>query len=314
VSTIRCLSVHATYGCRHTGACCTSNWPIPVERDRFARIEAAVASGVLAASAEVRRWRATPDGELLLPLAPEGCTFYDVSGRRCTVHRALGHDALPLACRQFPRVTVREPRGVSVTLSHYCPTAASLLDDPAPVSITDAPAAFPADGEYEGLDACEMPPLLRPEMAMDWDSWWEFEWRAVDLIAHEASTTRALRRLHRIIETIRPWRPDDEPLIERVHAAFTVGPEGPVDREEREEPTAIRNYVSAHAFANWTAHLGLGLRTWLRSLEAAHDLARSVGVRQADLRLRHLSDPKRLAEAWSAAEHSTSSPAVIPPP
>src|SRR5512132_4369770 len=95
VATIRCLSVHATYGCRHTGACCTSNWPIPVERDRFARIEAAVASGVLAASAEVRRWRATPDGELLLPLAPDRCTFYDVSGRRCTVHRALGHDALP---------------------------------------------------------------------------------------------------------------------------------------------------------------------------------------------------------------------------
>ena len=28
---IRALSLHAKYGCRHSGACCTAGWRIPVE-------------------------------------------------------------------------------------------------------------------------------------------------------------------------------------------------------------------------------------------------------------------------------------------
>ena len=63
----------------------------------------------------------------LLATAHGRCVFHDPAGR-CAIHSALGHDALPLACRQFPRVSVTDPRGVSVTLSHYCPTAAALLD------------------------------------------------------------------------------------------------------------------------------------------------------------------------------------------
>jgi Fe-S-cluster containining protein len=65
---------------------------------------------------------------------------------RCRIHAALGHEALPLACRQFPRVTVEDPRGVSVTLSHYCPTAAGLLelDEPEPFHVMDNPLGFPA--------------------------------------------------------------------------------------------------------------------------------------------------------------------------
>ena len=70
-------------------------------------------------------------------------------------------------------------------------------------------------------------------------------------------------------------------------------------------PSAIahRRFLAAHAFANWTAYLGQGLRTWLRSLEAADGLIRAgLGIREADLLLRHLADPDRRARTWSEAE------------
>ncbi len=69
----------------------------------------------------------TTEAPALLATAHGRCVFHDPAGR-CAIHSALGHDALPVACRQFPRVSVTDPRGVSVTLSHYCPTAAALLD------------------------------------------------------------------------------------------------------------------------------------------------------------------------------------------
>jgi hypothetical protein len=68
-------------------------------------------------------------------------------------------------------------------------------------------------------------------------------------------------------------------------------------------PGAHRRLLAAHAFANWTAHLGRGLRSWLRSVEAAHALiARGLGPGDADLLLRHLADPRTLADGWSEAE------------
>jgi hypothetical protein len=102
------------------------------------------------------------------------------------IHKTLGHDALPLACRQFPRVCVTDPRGVSVTLSHYCPTAAGLLANEsshASESILTNPARFPPQAEYVGLDAVHaLPPLLRPGILMDWDSWWEIERLSVEVL------------------------------------------------------------------------------------------------------------------------------------
>jgi hypothetical protein len=69
-------------------------------------------------------------------------------------------------------------------------------------------------------------------------------------------------------------------------------------------PTAeITRVLAAHAFANWTAHMGRGLRTWLRSLEAVHaSIASGFDVAQVDLLLRHLADPAELARAWSEVE------------
>ena len=74
-------------------------------------------------------------------------------------------------------------------------------------------------------------------------------------------------------------------------------------RRQADPELELRHFLAARAFANWTAHLGRGLRAWLRSIEAAYALVQSGhGIRQADLLLRHLADPRALADRWSAAE------------
>jgi hypothetical protein len=270
---------------------------------------------------------APPETPALLAVVDGACAFYDRNARRCRVQRTLGHDALPLACRQFPRVSVLDPRGTSITLSHYCPTAASLLDSSEPVTIDDDAPSFPATGEYVGLDArSSMPPLLKPDMLMDWDSWWDFERRAVDLLAHSGGSAHdALIDLGDIVERIRTWHPADGSLETHVRRQFesisnSLNPTiskslnlpipsslkfpAPQNSKSPISDAALRRFLAAHAFANWTAHLGSGLRTWWRSLDAAHTLARRYGVRHADLVLRHLGDPKELAAYWSAIERS----------
>jgi hypothetical protein len=267
-----------------------------------------------------------------LPVAQGECVFHGHRPDGCEIHRALGHAALPLACRQFPRVTVRDPRGASVTLSHYCPTAAGMLGAGRPVSIAQHPDGFPADGEYVGLDADEaLPPRLRPDMLMDWESWWTWERLAVDTLASSRDAGEGLARLRGAVEHVRSWRPSEGPLAARVEGAFQAPPlfhaTSAQSRQARIaevaatisadlRPASLPDYrvglpseavrlefLIAHAFANWTAHLGPGLRTWLRSIEAADAMiAEGAGVGTADLWLRHLADPWSLAEVWAKAE------------
>ncbi|MSO49326.1 MAG: hypothetical protein EXQ49_05400 [Acidobacteria bacterium] len=249
----------------------------------------------------------------------------------------MGHAALPLACRQFPRQSVRDPRGVSVTLSHYCPTAADLLAAAGqPIAIAfDAPA-FPAYAEYVGLTADPaLPPLLHPRLAMDWDSWWLFEDLAVTLISNAPSP---LERLAQVVEDVREWKVGDLPLHEHVRAAFmrshqtptvppapspgtvadrcadaidavpeqwrtqaldalSAGPAAPV------EDVVMRRYLAAHAFANWTAYQGEGLRAWYRAVEtAACLLVHTANPSRADLILRHLADADAFTAMCNMAE------------
>ena len=330
---VRALSCHARYRCRHSGACCTSGWPIPIEDDRLAVIRQGIDAGRLGSAAPRTHVVRPEQGGLLLAQHDGRCVFFDSSSRLCRIQEALGHGTLPLACRQFPRVVVRDPRGVSVVLSHYCPTAASLLENDGVVTIDASPEAFPASAEYEGLDAHQsLPPLLRHDVLMDWESWWEFEALAVDMLANSsASPGRALARLHRVVEEIRIWRPGDGALVARVRGAFDRAPADSNfagDTRARLEEIAralpdvtpwpapapqpagdplVKRYLAAHAFANWTAHLGHGLRAWRRSIEAAYALVVSgLDIRRADLLLRHLADPRALARAWNAAEYEGS--------
>jgi hypothetical protein len=316
-----------------------------VEADRLAQLEGALASGELrpvgyAAAADPVQWlpRAPRDTPAVLAVAAGACVFHRaVAPRRCEIHHALGHDALPLACRQFPRVSVVDPRGVSVTLSHYCPTAASLLDTSEPAVITIAAPAFPADGEYVGLDVRgDLPPALRPDMLMDWEAWWMWEERCVAALARSADPAQTLAALAAVVEDVRTWDPTQGPLIVRIQGGFARAgsrgasrapvvdhstrlrevvhaiPEdlrGQVPRLDagvvRPSPIVMRNLLAAHAFANWMGHLGEGLRTWLRSIEAAFALLElGYDVRTADLLLRHLADPNQLARTWGNAEQN----------
>jgi hypothetical protein len=123
--------------------------------------------------------------------------------RRCAVHRQLGSESLPSACRDFPRVATLTPLGVSIALSHYCPTAAALLFALVPVRILDDPPGFPASWPYEGLDAREAPPpLLRPGVLMDWPSLERWERFAVSVLADEERSLVGARRPGRRCEEI----------------------------------------------------------------------------------------------------------------
>lgn len=326
---VRVLSFHAGYGCRHRGRCCTSGWPIPVEEPERTQIERALDAGLLVAP---------PIGPML-PVSTDGrCAFHDDRATGgCQIHRTLGHAALPLACRQFPRQSVRDPRGVSVTLSHYCPTAADLMAtwDGAIAIVKDAPA-FPADAEYVGLVADgALPPLLHPQLAMDWDSWWLFEQLSVGLLA---DATDPLDRLALAVEFSREWTVDRGPLQahltdafsrarhaavpssllsvpridQRIADALSAVPDAWLDvaREALMSPASapvddavMRRYLAAHAFANWAAYQGEGVRTWFRAVEtAACVLIRTSDPGRADLLLRHLVDTTALIERWHRAE------------
>ncbi|HXT69267.1 MAG TPA: hypothetical protein VN700_05910 [Vicinamibacterales bacterium] len=319
---VRVLAFHATYGCRDSGVCCTSDWPIPIEADRLEQAQAAIECRQLtpargaAGPAFVLSPDAPADAPAVLATCDGACVFHDPAGR-CAIQGALGHDALPLACRQFPRVSVIDPRGVSVTLSHYCPTAAALLGadaDPEGVFVTN-PSRFPAEAEYVGLDATTvMPPVLRPSVLMDWESWWEFERLSVrTLLTAGDSAAGALAWVRGAAAAVRRWSPGQGNLIDAVRSAFGAAPmpsvvpaealiaesTGAVPIEYRDRarwvetmPTddrTARRFLAAHAFANWAIHSEQGLSGWLRSVEQAFAFIEAgAGVRHADLVLRHL--------------------------
>ena len=329
------LSFHAPYRCRHAGDCCTAGWPIPVEVETLNRTRAALASGLLSVEPVLEPFAfpndAPPETPALLGISRGACAFYEprsASGS-CNLQHALGHEALPLACRQFPRVSVVAGGRVSVTLSHYCPTARGLLDLPGTTSVVTAPKELARD--YVGLEVNDFPPLLRPGLLMDWDGWWQWEALSVRWLS-EMPADRAIAGLRFITDRVRQWVPGSDGLPATIQRAFTedcsadAQPIGPNDIEQRVQevlaavpedlrparstlaglaPSAFahQRFLAAHAFANWTAYLGQGLRTWLRSIEAADALIRSgLGIREADLLLRHLADPNRLARIWSEAE------------
>jgi len=325
VREVRVLSFHAEYRCQNSGACCTANWPIPVEADRLARLQAGLATGALRPMVS----GGTPALELLPDAPPESpallavhdgrCVFHDAAGS-CEIHKALGHSALPLACRQFPRVCVTDPRGVSVTLSHYCPTAAGLLANESNHAgesiLTNAPR-FPPKAEYVGLDAVHaLPPLLRPGILMDWEAWWEIERLSAEvLLTRGRDAGEALALLRGAVAAVSDWSPGPVRLIDRVHHSFEAPAQGSgpdagalLSQAEQSVPEALRDqfrwqtthfvadlttrrFLAAHAFANWAIHLGSGLESWLLSIETANAfLQAGAGVRHADLVLRHLTN------------------------
>jgi Fe-S-cluster containining protein len=260
---VRALSIHADYRCRHTGACCTSGWDIPVEPETEERLRAALRSGGLRLrdrddpipltfpSTEpepascFRSVASLPAGARVI-LRTDGagrCVFFDPRRRPsglCTVHGGLGEEALPSACRHFPRVVTLTPLGVSVTLSHYCPTAAATLFGDEALRIVEDPPAFPSGWPYEGLDAREaLPPLLRPDVLMDWPSLERWERFAVSVLSQEGrSPETALDVLATAAEDARRWTPERGAFGEYLEdvleaAAARSSPRDPAGRGSR---------------------------------------------------------------------------------
>jgi hypothetical protein len=84
-----------------------------------------------------------------------------------------------------------DSRGVFITLSHFCPTAAALLLDDREITIVEAPASLSLNGAVEGLDATGvLPPLLGPGMLTDADGYTAWEREAVGVFNDRRRTAQ----------------------------------------------------------------------------------------------------------------------------
>jgi Fe-S-cluster containining protein len=303
-----CLNMHAGYACAHSGACCTAHWPIPVEAPL---IEAVRRQQVPVAGTAFETVSA-PDGTRISILAGTedgACVFFEpLLGRLCAVHRTMGPGFLPSACRNFPRIALRDPRGLFVTLSHYCPTAARLLLHDQDLAIVEAPASLTLDDTVEGLDATAvLPPLLRPGMLMSLDAYDTWEREVVTTLNDRELTARAaVNAIGAATAAACEWRPASGTLSRTIEAAFAgarraSGRSADVSRLEH----ALKRFLGAHAFASWAAYQngGLGaiaaaIQTTLiqfeqalaaarRNTEAAADDTFITAVRQTDFHSRH---------------------------
>jgi hypothetical protein len=218
---------------------------VTVTRDAYRSIRAGLESGRIGLSRTPGR-ETEGDVGTLLPRArlhpPDAvaslgrdstgrCLFFEAGGGNlCAIHRQVGIEALPAACRHFPRLCVLTSRGVSVCLSHYCPTVArALFRDDRELDIVPGSGAFPSDAVYEGLDARgALPPLLRPEILMCWESYASWERRAVATLARDDLTPEdAVRTLAAAAERARSWKPGGPPLVEWIRSLPDEAPAPP---------------------------------------------------------------------------------------
>jgi Fe-S-cluster containining protein len=221
------LSIHADYRCRHSGACCSADWDVPVELPVYRTLQDAVAAGRLRTQIAAKHLAPfvvepdLPDGAAaMLERTHSGeCVFLEGATKLCIVHRDMGEAALPATCRYFPRLAVRDERGTFITLSHFCPTAASMLfRDDCPVEVVSQPRAFPP-GDYEGLIVTnnDLPPLLSPHTLMDLAGYSAWERHMVARCAEDGiGPETALATLVRDARLLREWKPGGMELVDAV--------------------------------------------------------------------------------------------------
>ncbi len=115
VRRVRALSIHAGYRCRHTSACCSSGWDIPVEPEVEVHLRNALGSGTLrvpeaVVSSPLPGTQAWPAARCFRTVAglshgarvvfssdSSGRCFFLDADERCAVHRQLGPEALARA-------------------------------------------------------------------------------------------------------------------------------------------------------------------------------------------------------------------------
>lgn len=308
-----CLDMHAAYRCRHVGACCTADWLIPAEAHVLHIVET---RGIGVKSTDALF---VDEGtERTVARRSDGtCVFFERDrGRVCAIHRHAGPDALPSACRHFPREVLIDPRGTFISLSHFCPTAAGLLLLDGRLAVIRATAPLCLDEPIEGLDAtAAMPPLVRPGLLADLDGYDAWEKACLATLARpELTSDEALDLIAGATEDVRGWQPAEGALSGHVRDAFdravarawsaetfaalatrhfppAAAPLARFDDvwEQLVAPTAgsfdqaIRKYAAARLFGNWIAYQGRGLRSvveWLRTavMVLRHELARRAAA------------------------------------
>jgi Fe-S-cluster containining protein len=218
VMSVYSLSIHADYQCRHSGACCTADWDVPVELPLYRTLDEALGAGRVApvglgqnSAALIVEDQLPDDAAAMVARTATGdCVFYHRNSGLCVIHRDLGEPMLPATCRHFPRLAVQDARGTFISLTHYCPTAAaSLFRDDVRIEIIESPPAFP-EADYEGLVITpnDWPPLLRPDCLADVQSYMAWERHMVARCADEAlspeSVIGTLQRDALIVRTVSP--------------------------------------------------------------------------------------------------------------
>lgn len=313
------LNFHVNYVCRDSGMCCTSGWPIPVEGERVAQIDQAVARDVI--PLRVVPWLA-PDADApedvagILGLRDNGhCVFFEAGKPGCAIHSVK-----PSACVHFPYVCLIDQRGVRVNLSHYCPTAAAMLFEARePIAIVEGPSPIADGGALEGLDARDsLPPRADQARLMSFEEFSDWE-RDQLLNAHIAE-----------------WQDDDLEWFDRARSTVPLpwtwqgAPEGvssiwwsSVAPHWHWFDEALRRYAAAKVFASWSAYMGDGLSAVMHHTRMAAAVLRVESarqcaifgraldrelmieaIRQSDLLLVHYADPSLLATVTPSQERS----------
>jgi len=227
-----CLRLHTAYRCQHAGACCTAGWAIPMEEPALTRVQRqfTLRANPLFLSDDAGQ-------PVILARTPGGdCVFFERDGGNlCAIHRDMGPDSLPIACQHFPRVVLQRPRDTCISLSHFCPTAATLLRSPAAdgFEIVAAPPSLSLDGRAEGLDARDtLPPLLRPGMLMDEDGYGAWERRCLEILGRgDRTADHAVAVIGAATAAVQSWRPGGVTLSATVDREFDVAYDAKPDED-----------------------------------------------------------------------------------
>ncbi len=222
---LRTLKGLAGYACGHTGSCCRAGWPIPIEPAPLSLLRQADVTGDLRGLGP-SGWL---DGSIIGRTAEGHCSFHETNapGGGCHVETALGSEAMPFSCRQFPRLLLHDARGWHLSLSAWCGTAARLIvSGPALISSAGPSAAnsdflainhIRADARVhvESLDALDAwPPLLKPGVLAGHDAFTRWEQRVLDDVlgpvnGGSGGVGPALASALCWTDGLRQWRPSD---------------------------------------------------------------------------------------------------------
>ena len=320
---MRLIALHADYLCRHSGVCCAEPWAIPVERVRHARLQSALASGALRPAHVHSPFfepaeGIDPDATAVVGRSGLECVFFEPArGRLCAIHRDLGHSALPSACQHFPRVVALDPRGVTLSLSHVCPTVGDLLfADAAGWNRFVDRGRVVIDGlEWSGLDAREaLPPQVNGSLLWDWESMTAFDEHVLDVLGRKSpeqalgvidAVATALSRLEnaelhpRVLDAFAeadamppPLEPDIASLTELAGRCTSGGSVAavPLDRQVREAAEShsewesvspqVACYLAARLLASPVMYHALDVRVWSLWMQSCYAVLRSAFARE----------------------------------